>query len=131
MATIIVRQLGPNSEPFYGQGLQNYLTDQAAVLQIIQTKLLLLQGEWWENLADGTPLFQQILGPGNNTSKLQLISNILQQRILSVPYVTGISNAGIILNSTTRQATFGCNVLTQFGTSALTLPLPGSNLSLS
>lgn len=113
MATITVRALGPNYDPLYGNAQSNFLTDIDAVAQIIGTTLRLFRGEWWENLSVGTPMFQSILGqPG--ASNTAAISAILQNVILSVPYVTSISN--ISCTYANRALAFSCTVLTQFGT---------------
>jgi hypothetical protein len=112
-ATITVRNLGPNYDPLYGNSQANFLTDIDAVAQIIGTKLRFFQGEWWENLLAGTPMFQSILGQGGagNTSA---IAAILQNVIYSVPYVTSISN--LTCTYSNRALKFSCTVLTAFGT---------------
>jgi hypothetical protein len=48
--TISVRKLDANHDPIYGNGVADFLTDLDAVAQLIDTSLLLLQGEWWNNL---------------------------------------------------------------------------------
>jgi hypothetical protein len=120
--TISYRQLGPNSDPEFGQGSLNFLTDIYAVAQAILTRLRLFQGEWWEDLNDGTPVWQQILGVGNAQGRTQQISLILQQRVLGTPYVTGISNVQATFNSSTRAFSFYCIAYTPFGTVAISGP---------
>jgi hypothetical protein len=112
-ATITVRSLGANNDPLYGNGANDFLTDIDAVAQIILTKLRFFQGEWWENSLAGVPMFQSILGQANgrNTSA---IAAILQNVILSVPYVTSISALSCTYNN--RVLSFSCTVLTAFGT---------------
>lgn len=108
--TIIVRALDQNWDPQCGQGLQNFIADIDAVAQILATRLKFLEGEWFENTADGTPLFQSLLGRPTTVQAVQLI---LRQRILGTPYVTGINS--FFVNQTGRVFTFSATVQTQFG----------------
>ena len=110
---IAVRQLDSNHDPLWGLGQANYLVNIQAVAQIIQTKLLLFEGEWWQNLNEGLPLFQSILGSSSG-KKPDAISLLIQTRILQTPFVTGIENV-ITTFSTNRKFTFSCTVLTEFG----------------
>lgn len=115
MPTITVRNMGPNYDPLYGNGQDDFLSDADAVAQIIGTTLRLFQGEWWENLLDGVPMFQQILGQGG-ASDTAAISAILQNAIYGVPYVNSITNLQIQYNPANRALLFNCYVLTAFGT---------------
>lgn len=108
--TILVRQLSATWDPQRGNGLANFLTDGAAVAQIIAQRLKLLQGEWYENLNLGTPLFQNLLGHAQSTQGVALI---LRQQILAVPYVTGITAFGVTQQG--RSFSFQAVVSTQFG----------------
>jgi hypothetical protein len=114
MPTIAVRNMGPSYDPLYGNGQGNFLYDADAVAQIIGTTLRLFQGEWWENLLDGVPMFQQILGQGG-ASNTAAISAILQNAIYGVPYVNQITQLNIEYNPTNRALIFSCYVLTAFG----------------
>lgn len=96
-----------------GQGASNFLSDVDAVAQIIRTRLLLFQGEWFEDTADGTPMFQSLLG---RTITLQAATLILRGRILGTPYVSAITSFSLTLNPNARTFSFSANVLTQFGT---------------
>jgi hypothetical protein len=124
MATITVRRLDSNYDPVRGNGASDFISDLQAVSQIIMTTLKLFQGEWFENLNDGTPLFQKILG--KNGENVNAISLILQQRIRGVPYVTGVSNVNASFNSATRGFSFSCVVQTQFGSVSVSFS-PGSS----
>jgi hypothetical protein len=112
--TISVRQLGPNHDPLWGNNQNNLIIDLQAVAQIIETSLLLFQGEWWENLTEGLPLFQSILG-SNNGKKSDAVALIINTRILQVPYVLSIFNI-VTTYSSNRQFTYSSSVNTQFGT---------------
>ena len=54
------RTLDKNGDHSFGR--RAFLTGREAVAQAILTRLRLLLGEWWENIEDGLPLFEKILG---------------------------------------------------------------------
>jgi hypothetical protein len=125
MSTLLVRQLATANGAWdarRGQGAQDFLSDLDAVAQIIASTILLLRGEWYENFALGTPLFQAILGVPNTSAGVALI---LRQRILSVPYVTGVLDIDVNYIGKSRAYSFSATVQTQFGTLQVNLPLPG------
>lgn len=113
MATILVRRLDSNWDPVQGAGLAAFAADLDAVQILLQTRLQLLEGEWWENEQLGTPLFQELLG---HPITQQGVALILRKQILSTPYVTGITGLSVTYNGVARRFTFSANVITQFGT---------------
>lgn len=113
--TISVRALDAHHDPMYGQGQSNFLTDIDAVAQIIQTRLLLLKGEWWANLDDGLPVLQEMLGVGGAGLNSSPAALAIQQTIAGSPYVTSVSNVQTIYNPTNRSFSFSCTVTTAFG----------------
>lgn len=124
--SISVRKLDINHDPIYGNGLDDFLTDINAVAQLIDTSLLLLQGEWWEDLSQGFPLFQQVLGVANNP---QLVVLLIQQVIMGVPFVSDIFDVTVTYTSATRQFWYSATVGTAFGNVQTTF-LPGSSASI-
>lgn len=129
MATITVRKLDPNTwEPLQGNGLGNFISDLDAVAQIIATRLKLFQGEWFLNLSDGLPLFQRILGTSGAERNLQVITNLISQRILQTVFVTAINS--ITATYVNRKFTFTAQVQTSFGPLTVTND-PGSSATLS
>jgi hypothetical protein len=131
MATVIVRKLDANGDPMYGHGDADFISDIDAVAQIILTKLRLFQGEWWENLAEGTPMFQSILGVPGAGKHPQTISLILKTRIEQVDWVTGVSDITTSYDATSRAFAFTATVQTIFGPLTISnVPgaLPAQNL---
>jgi hypothetical protein len=114
MATITVRALDVNGDPLQGNGQLNFISDLAAITQIIRTRLLLFQGEWFLNLLDGLPLFQSILGASGSQRSLQIIINLISARITGTQYVTSISY--ISASYLNRAFTYKAAIETQFGT---------------
>lgn len=69
-----VRALSPTGDYTWGQGGANFLVDSpAAVAQLVQTTLLLWQGEWFLDVLYGTPWLQQILGQFGAKSVVDII----------------------------------------------------------
>lgn len=129
MATITVRALDPvTGEPLFGNGQNNFISDLAAVTQIIGTRLKLFQGEWFLNLLDGLPMFQQILGSSGSDRHLQVIMNIISRRITGSPFVTGVSSINVSFKN--RQFSYNARAETQFGTVFIT-SAPGSSATLA
>lgn len=126
-ATITVRRLDANGDPLRGAGLSNFLTDIDAVAQIISTRLRFLMGEWYENLKDGTPAFQSLLG---YPITMQALAMILSQRILGTKYVTGIQSLRVMYIPAGKTFSFYASVLTQFGSISI-FNQPGSRFTLA
>lgn len=95
---------------------------------MIQTTLLLFQGEWWGNLTQGLPLFQQILGVAGAGKNAEATALLIKQQIENVPYVQSVFNIQTSY-STSRVFTFNCTVTTQFGNLAVTFT-PGNSAVL-
>jgi hypothetical protein len=114
MSTIRVRRLDENGDVVYGNGINDYLTDIDAVQQIIRTSLLLWQGEWWESIEEGLPMFQQILGK-NGANKI-LVDRLIQEKITEVPYVKNVSSFVSVFDPNDRSYQCEAIVNTDFGT---------------
>jgi hypothetical protein len=109
------RRLDTTWDYTFGDGKNNFLTDQEAVAQAIRTRLLFFQGEWWENLLDGLPMFQSILGASG--SKKATIDRIIQKRIQDTPGVLAVSALSSTFES--REYSFVATVDTDYGTLAV------------
>ena len=105
------RRLSSTGDYSFGFGNTSFVTDLEAVRQAIDTKLKLLQGEYWEDQNDGLPFFQQIAG---NTDK-DTIDLLVRQRILETPNVTGIQTFSSSIG-TNRKYTASVSVNTAYGT---------------
>lgn len=123
MATIVYQKLDANREPVIGV----LISDIDAVAQAILTRLLLFQGEWWENTLDGLPLWQQILGhPGRSSA--DKIALLIQQRILGTPYVVSMQKLQAGFDPISRTFSLYAEVQTAFGALTVTnnYPLPNN-----
>lgn len=106
------RILDADKDYTLGKGAQNLFSGTEAVAQAIYTRLFLLQGEWWEDLEDGLPLMQRILGYRNTQQAADIL---IRQRILGTTDVLDLYNFSSSFNDQTRAYTFSCTVSTAYG----------------
>ena len=118
MSTIRVRRLDTNWDPKFGNGQNDYIYDIDAVAQIIETRLRLWMAEWWEDLEEGLPMFQKILG--KRGSSQAVADRLIQKRIVETPYVTEIVAFESSFDVSTRAYICQATVNTEFGTITVT-----------
>lgn len=119
-AQIMVQKLDANNDPIEGANGPVFLTNIDAVAQILLTRLKLLEGEWWENVSLGLPLFQSMIGTSAAPANQAAVLLILQTYIMGTPFVLEILDFDYEINLQFRAATFHCEVSTQFGTLTVT-----------
>lgn len=84
------RKLDNDGDYVFGHGDNDFLFDVDAVGQLIKTRLKLLLGEWWEDLEDGLPLFESILGLSGTDENTKAVDMLIQNRIMNTDGVTNI-----------------------------------------
>ena len=119
MSTIRVRRLDANWDPTYGDGQNDYIFDLDAVVQIVRSRLGLWLAEWWENLDEGLPMFQKILG--KQAKNKIVIDREIQKRIAETDYVTSIDDFESEYDSSIREYSCSVSFATIFGSTSLTL----------
>jgi hypothetical protein len=105
-----------------GHGAADFLTDTDAVAQAVLTRLRLLLGEWWEDLEDGLPLYQNILRLRNGQDQLTAAELLIRDRILRTDGVAEILALESAFDSADRQIAYKAAVKTVYG--ALDLDSP-------
>lgn len=82
------RELSPGYFDYtFGQGNANFLVNSPAMVgQEVRTRLLLLQGEWFLDVTEGTPYSTQILGKGTQATR----DLAIKSRILKTPGVKSL-----------------------------------------
>jgi hypothetical protein len=125
MASILYLALDASNDPNFN--VNDELSGTYAVAQAVLTTLKLFYGEWWEDLNLGLPVFQSILGQLGTSSGLAAMQLAIQQQILTVPYVTGVSNISVLFSG--GRLTFTATVQTTFGATTVS-NLPGTSASL-
>lgn len=117
------RRLDSSHDYCFGRGKGDYLEDSienpVAIAQAIKTRLMLYLGEWFLDIKDGLPLWQQILG--QRIKNKGIVDEIITNRIkgLLTPDnqygVTAVSEVSSTYNETTRAYQYTCVVDTIFG----------------
>jgi len=102
-------------------GCQTFYTGREAVAQAILTRLRLLYGEWWENTADGLPLFERILGAYGGNDVREAVDLIISERIQGTQNVTQLVSYESTFDPNTRHYSAYCIVDTAFGEFALNM----------
>ena len=105
-----VRRLDENGD-IVTQGTQ-FLTGIEEIEQTIRTRLRLFLGEYFRDISDGTPWFEQILGKGTSMSAREAA---LRNRILRTPGVVRLTSFSTDFNVDTRKYTVTAGALTTFG----------------
>ena len=109
------RKLTSMGDYSFGSGSNNYVDGNEAVAQAIKTKLLLFYGEWWENLGEGIPMFQSVLGQTNPETIKSSLSMLVEQRIVEVEEVDSVKNIEIDYDRKNRTISMEVDVATKSG----------------
>lgn len=91
---------------------QMFLSGREAIAQTVVTRLKLFLGEYFRDVTDGTPWFQQILGKPEN---LNAVEAILRNRIVRSPGVVRLLSFGMQFDLATRTLSVQSEVLTVYG----------------
>lgn len=111
---MIYRRLTEDGDYQFGRSRQDFLSDASAVAQAIKTRLKLLYMEWFEDLSDGLPLWQKILGTSGSERNRDAIDLIIKSRIAGTLHVQAVLNYDSWIED--RKYHFECLVVTDFGT---------------
>ncbi|MCX2891714.1 hypothetical protein OO258_26160 [Pseudomonas sp. DCB_BI] len=97
---------------------QQFLTGREEIAQTILTRLRLYLGEYFRDITDGTPWYEQILGKFVNLSTAEAA---LRARIANTPGVVRLTKFQADFDNTTRKYTVTAGALTEFGQVEVTL----------
>lgn len=104
------RALDASGDMTFGGRRAAFLVDSPDVVaQALKTRLLLLTGEWFLDVTEGTPYAEQILG--NNTSGTY--DRAIRERVLETPGVLQISAYTSVLQN--RQLRVSATIDTLYG----------------
>ena len=109
------RKLTSTGDYSFGSGSNNYANGNEAVAQAIKTKVLLFYGEWWENLGEGIPMFQSVLGQTNPETIKSSLSMLVEQRITEIEEVDSVKNIEIDYDRKNRTISMEVDVATTSG----------------
>lgn len=91
---------------------QMFAFDQNCIAQTICTRLRLFLGEYFRDINDGTPWYQEILGKPEN---LNAVEAILRNRIVRTEGVIRLLTFDMDFQIDTRVLSVSGSVLTQYG----------------
>ena len=89
-----------------------FLTEREAIAQTIVTRLKLFLGEYFRDITDGTPWFQQILGKFEN---INAVEALLRNRIARTQGVVRLLSFSMNYDIDTRSLSVQAYVLTVYG----------------
>jgi len=102
VSAIIYRKLDQNGDYTFGRR-NAFFSETEAVAQAVKTRLLLFKGEWWENILDGTPFFQEIAGQFFSAAdRAAQIDLVFSERITGTRGVAEITVFNSEINPHTR-----------------------------
>lgn len=105
-----VRLLQPDGD-ITTQGVQ-FTSGLDEVEQTIRTRLRLFLGEYFRDITDGTPWFEQILGKGVSVDARDAA---IRNRVVNTPDVIRLTSYTSDFNINTREYSVTIGVLTSFG----------------
>lgn len=108
---MIYRRIDENGDYVFGGNKSNYSSDRYAVEQAVKTRLRQLIYEWWEDIEDGLPLWQKILG---SRDKAQ-VEKIIKERIQRTKYVKSILSFSSEFDNEKRKLSIRSVIDTEFG----------------
>lgn len=117
---MIYRKLDENGDMVRGQGKQDYLSGVEAVAQACMTRLQLYKGEFWRDINDGIPMFQEILGRPASPDNLSAIDSLIQTRISGTQGVTGIVSYTSQYDHLARAYSFQAQIQTIYSVTVIT-----------
>jgi hypothetical protein len=111
-----VRALSSSGDITFGQGTANFLINSPiCVGQEVETRLALIQGEWYLDLTAGTPWNTEILGYNTTATRDLAIKSIILGTQGVQALLSYISN----VNPSTRAYTITADILTIYGTTSI------------
>lgn len=106
------RKLDEQDDMTFGHGLDDFHIDSPeAVAQSVLTRLRMWKKEWYIDLADGTPYYEEVLGKNKQNTAVQAI----YKRIRDTQGVKEIKNFSTTYDPDTRQTLFEIELDTDFG----------------
>lgn len=112
-----VRQLDPITGDITTSG-QQFIDKTEEVAQTVKTRLQLFLGEYFRNILDGTPWFEQILGKG---SSLEGKEAAIKNRIIRTDNVVQLTSFNTDFDINTRKYVVTAGILTTFGETTISI----------
>lgn len=95
-----------------------FLSDQKEIAQTVTTRLKLFLGEYFRDITDGTPWFQDILGKGQS---LDVKDAVIKRRVLQTSGVLSVFEFNTDFDLQTRKYSVSVGIITPFGNELITI----------
>ena len=95
-----------------------FLSNQKEIAQTVTTRLRLFLGEYFRDILDGTPWFQDILGKGQS---LDVKEAAIKRRVLQTIGVLSIFEFNTDFDLQTRKYSVSMGIITPFGKDFITI----------
>lgn len=97
---------------------QQFVSEREEIAQTVKTRLRLFLGEYFRDIRDGTPWYEQILG---KFTSLDAAEAALRNRITNTPGVIRLTSFSTDFDINTRAYSVSAGILTQYGLDEITL----------
>lgn len=92
--------------------VDDFVEDKDVVLLAVKSRLQFFKGEWFLDIEDGTPYFQDILV---KPARLRLIEGIIKRRIIETPGIIELNFFDLQFVKGTRKLNIDFEAIDQFG----------------
>lgn len=110
---LIYRRLDANGDYVWGNSMNDMLSGQAAMRQVVQTRLRAIRGEWWEGDRTALPYFTDMLGGPGSQTQIQKIDLMVIARLMDTVGVLNVT--GFSSSFENRAYKCSCTVHTVYG----------------
>lgn len=106
-----VRRLDADTDDIVTRG-QQFIGSREEIAQTVLTRLRLFLGEYFRDIQDGTPWYEQILG---KFASLDAAEAALRNRIANTPGVVRLTSFSADFDLASRAYSVRAGILTEFG----------------
>lgn len=110
---LIYRRLDENGDYVWGNSMNDMLSGQDAMRQVIQTRLWAFQGEWWEGDRTALPYFGEMLEAPGSMSQIRKIDLMVIARLMDTVGVLNVTDFQSTYKN--REYKCSCKVHTVYG----------------
>jgi len=111
-----VRRLDSDTGDIVTSG-QQFIGGRDEIVQTVKTRLALFLGEYFRDITNGTPWYEQILG---KFASLDTVESVLRMRIATTPDVVRLTSFTTDFDIDSRKYSVTAGILTQFGIDEVT-----------
>ena len=113
---MIMRREDINGDFTFGHGLADYLTENAAIAQLVKDRLVLWLGEWFLDITQGVN-WPMILG--SKPPAVLLAEQEVRRVVLATTDITNVTSVTLAFDHTTFKVDMTCVVSTVYTTGVL------------